>query len=614
MTDTAMFSEAIEAINQGDHERALDLLMRLLKVDKDNSDYWLYMSSVVPSTKEQIYCLQNVIRLDPENVAAQRGLILLGKAAAREIVPVAQARRNWSAQIDEDVEELTGFQKIMANPILRIFVFLGIGIVAAGLILGGIFGTRGMFKTRLTITPLAWTETPTEIPSQTPKVRTPTSTPLFTATPEPLWMLLEATYTPVPLYVNTPHPRLEAYRLAMRAYERGDYSGMISFLEQTLRSEAASPDLEYFLGEAYRLLDDYESALEQYDASIAIDARFAPAYLARGLLRRSLNPRYDILGELNKAIDYDPRYVEAYLHRAIYQAANQDFELALADLETALEIMPTNPQIYLEMAKIYLALGQNEMALEYAQTGHELDITLLQGYLIYANALLVNGQTEKAQDKLDVYGRYAPKDPMYLALSGAVLYETGKDYEKAYELLEQAREMDDGSAIILYYHGLTAIKLGDANQAVNDFYLARSLEPENFNVNIWFGIALYLDGRFDDAYSQIGASEALAGTDEERAMFYYYRGKAALEIGLFSEVEKNWRALQELPGNIVPDAWLSELILYFATPTFTPTPSQTPTPTASATITLTPTRTSTLTPTVPKTSTPTPTVTLTPTP
>lgn len=614
MTDTAMFSEAIEAIKQRDHDRALDLLMRLLKADKDNPETWLYMSSVVPTTKEQIYCLQNVIRLDPENLAAQRGLILLGKAPAREILSVPQPRRNWAAQIDEDVEELKGFQKIMANPILRILVFLGVGIVAIGLILGGIFGTRGMFKPRLTITPLAWTGTPTETPSETPKVRTPTSTPLFTATPEPLWMLLDATYTPVPLYVDTPHPRLESYRLAMRAYERGDYNGMITFLEQTLRSETASADLEYFLGEAYRLLDDYESALEQYDAAITIDPRFAPAYLARGLLSRSLNPRYDILSELNKAIEYDPRYVDAYLERATYRASNQDFDLALTDLELALEIMPTNPHVYLELAKVHLALGQNETALEFAKTGHELDITLLQGYLIYANALLANGQTKDAQEKLDVYGQYAPNDPMYLALSGAVLYEIGSDYEKAYELLDQARKMDDESAIILFYHGLTAIKLGNANQAVNDFYLARSLEPENFNINIWFGIALYLEGRFDDAYSQIGASEALIVTDEERVMFYYYRGKAALEIGLLSEVEKNWRALQELPDDIVPDSWLYELIIYFATPTYTPTPSQTPTPTASSTITHTPTRTSTFTPTMAKTSTPTPTVTQTPTP
>jgi hypothetical protein len=57
------------------------------------------------------------------------------------------------------------------------------------------------------------------IPTMTPLVRSPT--PTFIG-PTPLWMLMEATYTPTPLYVNTPHPISEAYRIGIRAYQRGD--------------------------------------------------------------------------------------------------------------------------------------------------------------------------------------------------------------------------------------------------------------------------------------------------------------------------------------------------------------------------------------------------------
>jgi tetratricopeptide (TPR) repeat protein len=282
----------------------------------------------------------------------------------------------------------------------------------------------------------------------------------------------------------------------------------------------------------------------------------------------------------------------------------------MSDLALAMEIMPSNPKLYLELAKIHMAKGENELALENALDGYQRDITYLPGYLIYANASLVNDQPDDAMEILEIYGRYEPNDPLYLALTGAVLYELGEEYEKAYEALELALSLDDNSAIALYYHGLTAIKLGDSNQAVNDFYLARSMEPENFNINIWFGIALYLEGRYEDAFRQIGASEALIKSDEDRVLFYYYRGKSGLEISQLREVEENWLALQELPEELVPTEWLREVNTYFSPPTITPTPSKThtPKPTMTATQTPKPTQTST------KTNTPTLTTTATATP
>ncbi len=611
MTDSTMFKEALIAIENGETERAQDLLSRLLRVDKDNGEYWLWMSSVVRTTKEQEYCLQNALRIDPKNRSARRGLVLFGKLPPDEVVPIPLQKRNWEAKVGEAVEELRGFRKIMANPVLRVFVFLGGSIVLIGLLLGGIFGTRGIFKPRLTITPVAWTPTSTDTPTVTPRVRTPTPTPVFSPTPEPLWMLLEATYTPVPIYVNTPHPRLEAHRLAMRAYERGDYDTMITFLEQTLREETNSPDLIYYLGEAYRLLGDYEQALQHYGEAIDLNPNFAPAYLAIGLVRQQLNPRYEILPDLNKAIERDPVYGEAYYLRAIYLAGILDFEAALDDLEQANRIMPYDPRPYLELANIYLGLGEDELALENAQEAYRIDITHLDVYLVLAKTYLANNRPEDALEKIEIYGRYKPDDPAYLALLGGVLFEIGTDYQEALEVLERTKRLDPELALAQYYHGLVAIKLGDTKQAVNDLYVARSLELKNFDYNIWFSIALFEDGRFEDAYGQINASESLIRLDEQRAIFYYYKAKVGMEIGLINPVKEAWQALLELPSEVVPNEWRSEAEEYLAPPTETPTPTQTMTRTSTPTKTRAPSITPTRTPSLTSTSSQMPTTTMT---
>ena len=96
MADDKMLHEAIEAVANGNRDRARDLLTRLLRANQSNPKYWLWMSSVVESAKERIYCLQKVVHLEPENRAAQLGLLLYGAANPRNgLQPVPVQPRNW---------------------------------------------------------------------------------------------------------------------------------------------------------------------------------------------------------------------------------------------------------------------------------------------------------------------------------------------------------------------------------------------------------------------------------------------------------------------------------------------------------------------------------------
>ena len=113
---------------------------------------------------------------------------------------------------------------------------------------------------QLTVTPIFETieATATLLPTNTPRIVTPT--PTFIG-PTPLWMLLEATYTPTPLYVNTPHPVTEAYRAGIRAFTEGNYEEMLMFMQQATRAEAQSADIYYYIGEAKLLLEKPDEAL-----------------------------------------------------------------------------------------------------------------------------------------------------------------------------------------------------------------------------------------------------------------------------------------------------------------------------------------------------------------
>ena len=280
MAEESMLQEAIEAIRRRDLERARDLLTRLLKTDRDNATYWIWMSAAVDTKKERIYCLQTALNLDPENASAKRGLILLGAMPADDSVqpfPLSQIRP-WENDLKvSDSKNLRGLKAVWASPLGRLLILLGAGVLLiAGLTFGYIIPRAGS---------LVPTRTPGPSPTYTPTVtplygssRSGTPTPTFFG-PTPLWMMLPEPYTPTPLYVDVDHPQIssDSYNAAMRYFDRGEYDTAIDIFEQVLAIEPNAVDIYFYIGESYRLAGEYEDALEAFEQALAIDDDFGPA-------------------------------------------------------------------------------------------------------------------------------------------------------------------------------------------------------------------------------------------------------------------------------------------------------------------------------------------------
>src|SRR5512143_473398 len=128
-----VFQEAVEAVRAGNKSRARELLTGLLKTDQNNATYWVWMSSTVDTAKERIYCLQTAFKLDPQNAAAKRGLILHGALPADEdIQPFPVNRpRTWEEKLllAHEKPKLKGWEAIKASPVARISGFIGLSAV-----------------------------------------------------------------------------------------------------------------------------------------------------------------------------------------------------------------------------------------------------------------------------------------------------------------------------------------------------------------------------------------------------------------------------------------------------------------------------------------------------
>ena len=67
----------IEAAEFGDHERARDLLARVVAKDRRNVAAWLWLSEVVEVPDGKIHCLDRILVVDPGNEEASKRLARL---------------------------------------------------------------------------------------------------------------------------------------------------------------------------------------------------------------------------------------------------------------------------------------------------------------------------------------------------------------------------------------------------------------------------------------------------------------------------------------------------------------------------------------------------------
>ena len=79
--------QGITAAKNGDRSHAYELLTRAAQDVSTAEQAWLWLSSVVDADSERLYCLNYVLRLNPNNVFAQRGAAALRDKAVLPASP-----------------------------------------------------------------------------------------------------------------------------------------------------------------------------------------------------------------------------------------------------------------------------------------------------------------------------------------------------------------------------------------------------------------------------------------------------------------------------------------------------------------------------------------------
>lgn len=599
-----MLTEAIAAARTGDRSRARELLARLLNSDSANAEYWVWMSSVVDTRRERIYCLESALNVDPTNRAALRGLVVLGarkpeekrrqksKLPRRKVSPSARSRPGRRLQ----------FSWGMLGGAL-------LGIVALTLLGSVVLSMRGMGGGAVraptlppatgtaTLTPEIPTATMTPIPAETRTFRTPIPTELAAT---PITAFIEQTPTPTPVLGLTPRPSYEAYGAGIAALQRGDFEDAAEFMEQVIDIDDTLADAYYFLGEARRLNDQPGTAVLAYDRATLIDPDYAPAFLGRGRARLDLTLRQngelrpsDLPNDFDQALEIDPQLMEAYLAKAEFQASQRQWRTMEDTLQAALDAGVTDPLIYIRLSQAQYNRARFEESLESAVEGSAGDPSNLEGYLAIGRAHAALDQFDQSLWPLQTYVAYRPEDHTgWSHLSRALLGQ--ERLEEALDAANRSLELDDRYAPGYISRALARLEIGQDEAALEDMQQARRYGPENYNLFYGFASTYYHLGRYVDAVRTINDAIAIAETPSRKADSYALRALIyeATNPPLLDEAILNWQWIVDTEGASEDTVELAEIhlaALQGEGPTLTPTLE----PPAETTPDVTPTATST---------------------
>lgn len=601
--DNVIFQDAVEALRGGDKARARELLTGLLKDDQKNAEYWIWLSAAMETSKERVYCLQTALKLDPENAAAKRGLILLGALPADETVqPFSMNRpRAWEERLllAHEKPKLKGLAAVRASPVFRLGVIvLIVGVIASGIAFGFVIPAVNRNANRPTSTPVGtqatFTATVTAIGGRPP------TQAVGTPDVESLAERFGVNYTATPLYAPLERsPETSDLLIPFdNAFARGDWDTAIEALQNALQADPDSASIHYYLGETHRLKGDLGNALGYYNEAITRDETYGPAYVGLARARLQLDPNANVLPDLDRAVQYSPDFGEAYIERARVKIRDNDIQGAVSDLGEANELLSDSPLVFHYLAQARVREGDYELALIAAQRANELDVTHLPTYRLLGQIHAALENDEEALQFLGLYLEYEPRDTAAQLLFGRLNFGLG-NYEETFQTVEAVLALDGGLGEAYLYRFLSNVELGRGDAADVDLASILDLYPESFEANLAVVRLHLLQERDDPALETFEQVLFLAETDEQEALAYYWGALMYEQLDEPDEAFEYWELLLDLPEDAMTTemrATAEEHLSDLSTSTpaaSTPTRTRTPAPTRTPSPTRTPTPTST---------------------
>jgi tetratricopeptide (TPR) repeat protein len=89
---------------------------------------------------------------------------------------------------------------------------------------------------------------------------------------------------------------------------------------------------------AYTARREYEEAIEDYDAAIALDGDYLEAFNNRGVVYTAMEEYEEAMSDFDRVLSLDGDFAAGYINRGVLHANLEEYDAAIDDMEQAIEI------------------------------------------------------------------------------------------------------------------------------------------------------------------------------------------------------------------------------------------------------------------------------------
>lgn len=154
-----------------------------------------------------------------------------------------------------------------------------------------------------------------------------------------------------------------AGQLAQRQTLQAEQKNNIASLSEVIKNNPSDANALNLRGAAYGAAGDYDKALADFNAAVAINPQYPQAYANRALIYVRAKNLQKAIADYDQAINLDPNYAAAFVGRGNVHRMTGNHPMAIADLSRAIEIQP-DPVAHFNRGLSRQAVGQHAQAID----------------------------------------------------------------------------------------------------------------------------------------------------------------------------------------------------------------------------------------------------------
>ncbi|MFI9247121.1 tetratricopeptide repeat protein [Streptomyces sp. NPDC053086] len=265
----------------------------------------------------------------------------------------------------------------------------------------------------------------------------------------------------------------------LHALQTSAAANALALLIERATLDTATRALAHALrGNVFRVAEEHERAIADYDGAIALDAGLARAHHGRGVARAGLGDYEGAVADLDRALALDPDNAARHLAaRGDYHRLCKRYETALRDLARAIELDPTLRSAWASRGAVHRTTGHHDLALADLNRALEIDPDFVWALVVRARIRRSRGERELQLADLDRAVTLAPEAPWVLCERGDALSAADRE-EEALADYRKAIELKPGYASAYASRGALHGKHGRDEEALADLDHALDLVPD----------------------------------------------------------------------------------------------------------------------------------------